>query len=331
MSDLGVFSPISTVGDVTIVPPAATASPQPLLSAPTGRTIAGPASTSVVSTSGPMVALLSTIALERNAGLAALLQGLAPSGSSMLSARSDLCELVGALAGSPLPAPEALGEAMRTFVRALTTGTVGAAERSTMHRSGELAALPDDVSAALDLLQPGAHSHAVQLALDAAPPSVDEDTRSAAAGVARELGAEQLRVAAQWLADGRAELPIPVDTPRGPAWVRVRLRRRPTAPRGADLQGVAALELLVELPALGLVHVATTLMAGHLQTAINTSNEASARWLEERQPDLEAALGTAGLRSWSVQIRADAALVAREWAPWPLPTLEEGSLVDTHA
>jgi hypothetical protein len=289
-------------------------------------------STTVVPAIGSGLASLSPATLERNSMLALLLQGLATSSSSTLGANTAVAQLVGALVGSEMPAPETLAASMRTFVAALKTmGLEGSADGTKTHATGEETPLPDAVRAAVNALRERARSLAGEPSHGAAATLAEEHIRGVSAQVARELGAEQQRVAAQWLAEGRAELAIPVDIPGGTGWVRLRVRRRATPAAGADPQGEAALALLVELPALGLVHVAAALSAGRLQASIDTSSEASATWLCERRPELEAALGAAGLRVWSVDIRADPALVAREGAPWPLPTLEEGSLVDARA
>lgn len=288
-------------------------------------------SNSVNSATGFAQGSQSPLACERNATLAALLQGLATSSSSTPGSSTAVGQLVGALVGSEMPGPEALAASMRIFVRALTTGLEGSVDGTKMHGTTQASTLPDAVRAVADALRQAERSKAGESSPDRAATSAEEDLRDVATRVARELGAEQQRVAAQWLADSRAELPIPVDIPGGTGWVRLRVQRRATPSAGADTQKGAALALLVELPGLGLVHVVAALSEGRLQAGIKTSNEASASWLCQRRPDLEAALGAVGLRGWSVDIRADPALVAREWAPWPLPTLEEGSLVDARA
>ncbi len=328
--DLRVTPLESLPGDMTTAQPASV--PQAGVSAGESPAAARTetASDLVGSATSSTRASLSPVVLERNHCLAALLQGLATRRWGMPGADTASAQLAGALVAAQTPSPEELAASMQTFVRALTTG-LECADHGNEKAAARTATSPDVLPGPAKVLRQRARRTCGEPVAEEAGAPADEPMRGVAVRLAHEMAAEQQRTAAQWLAESRAELPIPVDVSGGIAWVRLRVQRRATPRAAGDPPEGAALALLVELPTLGLVYVAAALSSGHLRAGIHTSNEPTASWLRERRTDLEAAMGTAGLRGWSVDIRADPALVAREWAPWPLPTLDGGSLVDARA
>lgn len=277
---------------------------------------------------------------DRLAAIAAALQGAAGRQTSVPPPASVLGAVAAAatnavVQGDAAPvAPPALAAALDVFVKAILGGRLGlgrgADGDADAHQATGAHELPASQRWLADLLtrRPAADQP------DDVPSAgfnVGTMVEEVSVAVAREVEREQGRAAAQWLAEGRAELAVPIDVAGSPGWVRLRVGAFGASRQSSSPAAPAHVAILVELANLGPVHAVVSSTNGHVHADIATQDGEAAKRIRPWQSVLSDAVRAAGVTSWSCEVKADPRRVAREWPAWPLPALAEGSLVDIRA
>jgi hypothetical protein len=217
------------------------------------------------------------------------------------------------LASLAQPAPD-LAETLSTVVRAIGVAPEAALRRLAVRAAGNPADLAEIL--ARPAVQPFGGS-----------PDVITRLRDV-------LDRVQLEAARQFHSDAPVDVPLPLtlDGTSVPARLRVPARNRRGTPSRTGEEN-ASLDVLVELPAFGLVRGLVMLDAARRQLTVHlaVARPDVARFLEPRLAELRTLLASGGAGRVSLALSVDEAILREAAAPPAAVPVERGQVVDARA